>query len=108
MTVGLFDEIKNSLENKKIVQSTKYYFKAPNDYNAKEIKSLRLELKLTQKLFAELMGVSLRTVEAWEAGVNSPNGPSLRLMQIFSESPLLAETYLVREMLDEKLLIASK
>lgn len=108
MTVGLFDEIKNSLENKKTVQSTKYYFKAPNDFDAKEIKSLRLELKLTQKLFAELIGVSLRTVEAWEAGVNSLNGPSQRLMQIFSEIPLLAETYLVREMLDDKLLIASK
>lgn len=50
-----------------------------------EIKSLRLSLSMTQRMFAEFMGVSLKTVEAWECGRNRPSGSAARLMQVISQ-----------------------
>lgn len=49
-----------------------------------EIKNLRLSLSMTQSAFAEFMGVSLKTVEAWECGRNQPSGSASRLMQVIS------------------------
>jgi len=50
-----------------------------------EIKGLRLSLSMTQRTFAEFMGVSLKTVESWECGRNRPSGSAARLMQIISQ-----------------------
>lgn len=37
---------------------------------------------MTQKVFANYMGVSLKTVEAWENGINHPVGPACRLLSL--------------------------
>lgn len=50
-----------------------------------QIKSLRLSLSMTQRVFAEFMGVSIKTVEAWECGRNRPSGSAARLMQVISQ-----------------------
>lgn len=41
------------------------------------IKSVRTELKLTQREMAELLGVALRTYESWESGRYLPSGQHL-------------------------------
>lgn len=51
-------------------------------YTGKEVKDIRLKNKLTQSLLAKFIGVSKKTVEAWEAGRNVPNGPSSRLLEM--------------------------
>ena len=54
------------------------------------IKKLRLSLGKTQEVFAQLLGVSKKTVEAWEAGTKKPNGSVLRLFQVIERDlPLL-------------------
>lgn len=58
-----------------------------DEYSNQEIKNLRLMLKLTQLSFAQVIGVTAKTVEAWEKGTNSPNGPARRLMSILKEEP---------------------
>jgi len=60
-------------------------------YNSQTIKELRTQLQLTQKLFAGLMGVSVRTVESWENGQNTPNGSAARLMEFLKNHPQLKE-----------------
>ena len=57
------------------------------DFEAKEIKSIRTELGMTQVLFAGLMGVSPKTVEAWEAGRNHPEGAACRLLSLTKADP---------------------
>jgi len=37
---------------------------------------------MTQSLFANYMGVSSKTVEAWEKGTNHPTGAAYRLISI--------------------------
>lgn len=55
--------------------------KIPN-YHDKEIKQIRENLNLTQKNFAFVMGVSQKTVEAWESGRNVPQGTAQRFLQM--------------------------
>jgi len=64
-----------------------------NDFSKAEIKCLRLNLHLTQLAFAQLMGVSKKTIEAWEKGTNSPNGPARRIIGMLKEDPNLPEKY---------------
>ena len=43
-------------------------------YGANDIKKIRNSTGLSQKYFASYMVVSIKTVEAWEAGTNHPSG----------------------------------
>lgn len=51
-------------------------------FHDKEIKKIREDLNLTQKNFAFVLGVSPKTVEAWESGRNIPQGTAQRFLQI--------------------------
>ena len=57
-------------------------------YKAGEIKTIRTRTGMTQSLFAEFMGVSVKTVEAWESGRNQPIGAACRLLKLTKEDPL--------------------
>lgn len=61
------------------------------EYDAHEIKSIRKALGMTQTLFAGLMGVSPKTVEAWESGRNTPNGPAKRILSMLQKDPTLPQ-----------------
>lgn len=61
-------------------------------FSPAEIKVIRQELGMTQNIFAFVMGVSAKTVEAWEQGINTPNGPSCRLLSIFKQNPASAKS----------------
>lgn len=63
------------------------------EYSAEEIKGIRNRLNMTQAVFALFMGVSKKTVEAWESGQNIPNGPSLRLLWMAEQDPGFPERY---------------
>ena len=68
------------------------------DMSPEEIKKLRARLRLSSGMFASILGVSEKTVEAWESGVNKPAGSSLRLMNMLSVYPdILVETRTVYE-----------
>ena len=58
------------------------------EYSADTIKDIRKRTGLTQALFAKWIGVSTRTVEAWEAGRNKPSGPSSRLLSLLQQNKL--------------------
>ena len=51
-------------------------------YHDKEIKQIREDLNLSQKNFAFVLGVSPKTVEAWESGRNVPQGTAQRFLQV--------------------------
>lgn len=56
--------------------------------NAAEI---RRELTMTQKTFAELLGVSSRTVEAWESGRSTPTPTAKKLMYLIHQDHSLVQ-----------------
>ena len=61
------------------------------DFSANEIKGLRVASKLSQSSFALILGVSKKTVEAWEAGINQPSGAARRLLTLIRDDPKYSE-----------------
>lgn len=66
-------------------------FAPVREYEASEIKEIRNGLGMTQAVFALFMGVSKKTVEAWESGRNMPDGPARRLLAMVQEEPEITE-----------------
>jgi len=60
-----------------------------NEYPKEKIKELRQKINLPQKYFAELLGVTLKSVEAWETGKRKPTGSAKRLFQLIEKDPNL-------------------
>ena len=69
--------------------------KEPKPMKAVEIKRLRdTVLRVSQSVFAGLLNVSPKTIQAWEQGVNTPSGAHLRLLQVFRGCPKIAKDLL--------------
>ena len=48
---------------------------------------IRSKLHLTQSAFAGFLGVSTRTLQDWEQGRRSPQGPAIALLRIAEQHP---------------------
>jgi putative transcriptional regulator len=62
-------------------------------YNSSRIKEIRNKLKLSQSTFATILGVSIKTVEAWESGRNIPQGPAQRILSLMEKDNNLLKKY---------------
>ena len=92
--MSVFDEIKLGLneaieyEKGNLKANTKTLSVSPLEkFTANEIKDIRKNTGMTQVLFAKYLGVSLKTIEAWEAGRNQPNGTACRMLSITKKDP---------------------
>ena len=68
-------------------RKTKLSIKPVATYSNDDIKQIRQRTGLSQVLFAGSLGVSPKTVEAWENGRNRPEGASRRLLEIVRDDP---------------------
>ena len=59
----------------------------PPVYDSNRIRAIRRLLAFSQHVFAEALNVSVQTVRAWEQGTRTPDGPTLRLLEIAEEHP---------------------
>lgn len=51
------------------------------------ISRIREGFALTQKQFAAMLGISLRTLHNWEQGRRAPTGPAMVLLQVAAKHP---------------------
>lgn len=63
------------------------------EYQAEEVKAIRNRTGLSQKLFAGYMGVSDKTVEAWESGKNHPSGAASRILSMMEMDEELVSNF---------------
>ena len=64
-------------------------FARKNSLPAIDVVKVRTSLSMTQKSFAALLGVSSRTVEAWECGKTNPTPTAKKLMFLIENDPSL-------------------
>lgn len=64
-------------------------------FQGAEIRKIRMKQHMTQKTMAVVLGVSNKTVEAWESGKNVPAGPAQRLLELMNKDDELLERYAV-------------
>jgi putative transcriptional regulator len=59
----------------------------PPHFSAASIRRLRDRLGVSQGIFAKLLGVSRKLVEAWEAGARTPSPMACRLLDAIARRP---------------------
>ena len=52
-----------------------------------DITQARHNVKMSQPAFAKLMGVSVRTLQAWEQGKRNPSGAAKTLLRVAEKHP---------------------
>lgn len=92
--MALYDDIKLGLEQAiqfeqgtLTARTTKLSIAPLPDFSAQDIKAIRSGTGMSQSMFAKYMGVSVKTVEAWESGRNHPDGAATRLLALTERRP---------------------
>ena len=88
---SLYEDLKQGLQEAIDIEkdggkakATTYVIEPVKKYSNEEIRAIRNNAHMTQTVFADYMGVSKKTVEAWECGRIHPSGPACRLMYILA------------------------
>jgi putative transcriptional regulator len=53
----------------------------PREFDAEDIRAIRLRVGASQSLFAKILGASTATVESWEQGLREPEPMARRLLE---------------------------
>jgi putative transcriptional regulator len=67
------------------------------EYTAEDIKRIRKKTGTTQGFLANWLGVSRKTIQAWESGRNIPNGASARLLSLLEMNDVSIDVFLLRD-----------
>ena len=79
---GLNEALEDSCGVKPKLKRQTLTIEPVKKYDADEVKIIRQSTGMSQKIFASYMGVSEKTVEAWESGRNNPSGTASRLLRM--------------------------
>lgn len=90
---GLTEAIEDARATEKKLQRRVVSVVPVKEYSSSEVKQIREKTGFSQRLFANYMGVSVKTVEAWEAGTNHPNGAASRMLNMMEMDENLIEDF---------------
>ena len=87
MDKSLFDDLTKSL--KEAVSICKGEKQASRRFEVEQtdVKAVREQAGLSQREFARLIRVSVKTLQNWEQHRRQPTGPAAALLRIFSNAP---------------------
>lgn len=87
MNESLFDELVESIKEGGAIlrgeqkPSRGFLIEEP------DVKGIRENYNLSQRQFASLLGISIKTLQNWEQGRRSPRGPARVLLQVAARHP---------------------
>ena len=90
---GLTEAIEYERGNLPNTKVRKVTYTPVRSFSADEIKEIRTQLGMTQRIFAGAMGVSIKTIESWEAGTNHPSGTACRMLELLEQDETLFEKH---------------
>ncbi len=85
LKAGLEDAIAHKKGKMELRSSTINLPDAPAPYKKKQIRKIRNSLAYSQPVFAKILNVSPKTVQAWESGERSPTSSALRLIELIDK-----------------------
>jgi putative transcriptional regulator len=94
MSDELFGELMQSLDQalrysrgEQINARTTVLPAPPEPMSRQEIVKLREQFNCSQAIFARLLNVSVKTLQAWEQGVRMPSDAALKLLTVAKHHP---------------------
>ncbi|MGT8859947.1 NadS family protein [Enterobacter sp. 186315] len=85
--MGIYDELKASLEEAIEIQSGK---KAPSRvtrYEVADVRVIREQLNVTQSEMASALGTSVDTIKSWESKRRNPTGLAAKVLKAIQDNP---------------------
>jgi putative transcriptional regulator len=73
------------------------------DYDGPQVRRIRAATRMSQPVFARLLGVDKSSVAQWERGAKRPSGPVLRLLEVLDPSKPDSPVVQVRRAMVEEL-----
>lgn len=86
----MFDELLASVEEMDAISQGKKTPARVTHFPEPQVQAIREKTGLSQTRFAQLIGVSKRTLENWEQGHRHPTGPARALLRIVEADPQVA------------------
>ncbi|MCB1779724.1 MAG: helix-turn-helix domain-containing protein [Candidatus Competibacteraceae bacterium] len=90
METMLFEELVQSLKEAQAIAKGELEPSRRFDRQPLDVKAMREGVGLSQREFARLLHVSVRTLQNWEQDRRYPTGPALALLKIVATAPELA------------------
>lgn len=90
---GLTEAVEDAQSTEKKLKRNTVTIVPIKEYHAADIQKIRKSTGFSQQLFAGYLGVSPKTVEAWEAGTNHPSGAASRLLSMLEINNHLIEDF---------------
>lgn len=87
MEKALFDDLVQSLKEAKAIAKGKAPASRRFQLDKLDVKRVRERTGLSQTDFAQLMHVSVKTLQNWERRRHKPTGPAAVLLKIVATSP---------------------
>jgi len=87
MNEKLFSELVDSVKEAGAIYSGDKKAARRFKFTPPDVKAIREKTGLSQKRFAIVMGVSVRTLQNWEQGHRTPQGPAASLLRIVDNDP---------------------
>lgn len=82
-----FDNLVDSIKQAGKIRRGEMKGSRTFQFSPADVKGIRLQLKKSQAQFALMIGVSVATLQNWEQGRRSPEGPARALLKIAAEKP---------------------
>ena len=90
---GLTEAVEDAKSKEKKLNKRVVSVLPVKKYKAIEIQRIRKSTGMSQRVFASYLGVSEKTVEAWEMGINQPSGAASRLLNMMEINKKIIEEY---------------
>ncbi|MFD2449463.1 NadS family protein [Vogesella fluminis] len=90
MANPLFDDLVQSLKEARAIARGEAAASRRHALPATDVKALRQQIGLSQREFAQMMHVSVKTLQNWEQHRRYPTGPAAALLKIVAHAPALA------------------
>lgn len=64
-----------------------FIVREPKGFSAEQIRKLRLQIGLSQPVFAGILGITVNAIRNWEQGRNTPSMMARRFLEIIQDDP---------------------
>ena len=88
---AILNEVTNIVQSGIKLPSRRMAVASIPDFEPADIKQIRIDAHMTQTIFAACIGVSKKTIEAWEGGRSKPDGAARRTLGLMQANPNFAD-----------------
>jgi putative transcriptional regulator len=82
-----FADLLKSIEQAREIHAKRMKPSRVFTFNPMDVTNVRKKLGVSQTRFAQIIGVSVDTLQNWEQGRRKPKGPALALLKVAEKDP---------------------